>query len=133
MASEINSIFYSVSSSDLVSSWVGESEKYVKQNRFTCRLLMNIFINYYKSQKSLETIQLHSCAINGLVYLQSCLELARKIPSLVAPHFLSKFFAVFFFSLKLFHTSLVVTLSLNPSSKTVNKPRGKHGHAKSCG
>ena len=30
MASEINSVFYSVSSSDLVSSWVGESEKYVQ-------------------------------------------------------------------------------------------------------
>lgn len=29
VASEINSIFYSVSSSDLISSWVGESEKYV--------------------------------------------------------------------------------------------------------
>ena len=30
VASEINSVFYSVSSSDLVSSWVGESEKYVQ-------------------------------------------------------------------------------------------------------
>lgn len=111
VASEINSIFYSVSSSDLISSWVGESEKYVWQNRFTCRVLMNIFINHYNSackvtkvtQKSMETIQLQSLAISSCGLLSELFGTGMvRTPFPGAPHFLSNFFLLVFLHLNFF-------------------------------